>query len=281
MEKWIGNLLVDASPPEKPKFKSPLVLIHGLWSGSWCWHRWATHFSNLGWECWAVNFRGRVEEKALEVLERLSFQDCMEDLKRVIRAASFPPVLVAHSLGGLIAQKAAEGEKLSALILLSSLPPREIKVVTPHALRLLRLKYLPLLFLRRPFCLQEKDFRRSWLASLPESDHPDILKRMVSESSHLIGEFFNRCVEVDPGRIRCPVLAVGGGEDGVVPMASLREMAQRLGADLKEYPNHGHWMMEEQGGERIVRDIHRWVVQRLGEEILLPELPGDKPEDTE
>lgn len=271
MEKWIGDLLTDASPPERPKFKSPLVLIHSLWSGSWCWHPWATHLSNLGWECWAVNFRGRVGERPLEVLERLSFQDCLEDLKRVIRVASFPPVLVAHGMGGLIAQKAAEEEEVSALILLSSLPPKGIKIVTPQALRLLRLKYMPLILLRRPFRLEEKDFRRSWLASLPESKHADILKRMVPESGHLISEFFNRRAEVDPRRIRFPVLVVGGSEDRVVPVASLREMAQRLGGDLKEYPDHGHWMMEEEGGEKIVRDIHRWIVQRLGEEILLAE----------
>jgi len=271
MEKWIGGLLADVSPPEKSKFKSPLVLVHGLWSGSWCWRRWATHFSNLGWECWAVNFRGRVEERPLEVLERLSFQQCVEDLKRVIRAASSPPLLLAHSLGGLMAQKAAEEEKLSALILLSSLPAREIKIVKPRALRLLRLKYLPLVWLRRPFRLDEGDFRRGWVASAPEGEQLDILRRMVPESSHLVAEFFNCRVALDPQAIRCPVLVIAGSDDRVIPAVALRAMAERLHADLKEYPGHGHWIMEEEEGERIVREIHRWVVQRLGEEILLAE----------
>ena len=52
----------------------------------------------------------------------------------------------------------------------------------------------------------------------------------------------------------------------------MREMARWLGGDIKEYPDHGHWMMGEDSGEEIVRDIHRWVVQRLGEEILLADL---------
>jgi len=276
MKKWVSDLLTDISPPEKPKFKSPLVLIHGLWSGSWSWAPWATHLSNLGWECWAVNFRGRVEERPLEVLPRLNFQDCLEDLKRVIHMTPVPPVLMAHSLGGLIAQKAAEEEKVSALVLLSSLPSKEIKVVKSRTLRLLQMKYMPLMFLRRHFQLEEKDFCRSWLASIPKSGQEDILKRMVPESNTLISEFFNRRVEVDFGRVRCPVLVVGGSEDKVVPVTSLSEMAQRFHGDFKEYPNHGHWIMEEGEGEKIVRDIHRWVVQRLGEEILLAEL--SKPE---
>lgn len=274
MERWIGNLLVDASPPEKAKFKSPLVFIHGLWSGSWCWQPWATHFSNLGWECWAVNFRGRFEEGADRIRKHLNFEACVEDLKKVIRNASFPPVLAAHDLGGLVAQKAAEEENLSALILLSSVPPKEIQTATPHPLRLLRLKYAPLIFLRRPFRLEGRDFRRIWLASVPEGQHQDILSRMVPESSYLVREFFDRRIEVQPERIRCPVLVVGGERDQVVPIASLRQMAQWLGGDLVEYPHHGHWMFGESGGEAIVRDIHRWVVQKLGEKILLAEFSG-------
>ena len=270
MEKWLGNLLLDIFLPEKPKFKSPLIFIHGLWSGSWCWHPWATHFSNLGWECWAVNFRGRFGEKRHQILKQLDFQGCVEDIKKIIRSASFPPVLVAHSFGGLVAQKAAEEEKISALILLSSLPPRSL-MAAPRSLRLLRLKYSPLIFLRRPFRLEEEDFRRIWLALVPEGQHRDILRRMVPESSYLVREFFGRRVEFYPQHLHCSVLVVGGEEDKVVPIKSLREMARWLSGGLKEYPNHGHWVMGERGGEMIVRDIHRWVVQRLGEEILLAE----------
>lgn len=274
MEMRIGDLFADVSPPEKPKFKSPLVLVHGLWSGSWCWHPWDTHFSNLGWECWAVNFRGRVEEGADRIRKHLNFEACVEDLKRVIRSAAFPPVLVAHGLGGLVAQKAAEEEKLSALILLSSVPPKEIQTAAPRSLRLLRLKYAPLIFLRRPFRPEEGDFRRIWLASVPEDQRPDIFRRMVPESSYLVREFFDRRIEVHPERIRCPVLVVGGEQDQVVPIASLREMAQWLGGDLIAYPHHGHWILGEGGSEAIVRDIHRWVVQKLGEKILLADFSG-------
>lgn len=271
MEMWIGDLLADASPPEKPRFKAPLLLVHGLWTGSWCWQAWATHFSNLGWECWAVNLRGRFEKEWQPVLKRLHFQRCVEDVRKVVRGAPYPPVVMGHSLGGLIAQRVAEQEEVSALVLLSSLPPPRAGKAAPRPLRLLRLKYSLLMALRRPFCLEQKDFRSIWLASVPESEQPDILRRMVPESIYLIREFFFRRAEIDPERIRCPVLVVGGSEDRVVPAVSLREVAQSLRADLKQYPDHGHWVMGEAGGDVVVRDIHRWIVQKLGEGILLAE----------
>lgn len=272
MEKWIDGLLVDVFPPEEPKFKAPLVLVHGLWSGSRCWRQWATHLSNLGWECWAVNFRGRFEEQPLAWLERLTVEDCLADLQRIIRSVPAPPVLLAHSFGGLLALKAAEDTKVAALVLLCGLPPSGVGVGLTRLLRLLRLKYLPLIFLRRPFRLKEKDFCRSLLACVPEVQQADILSGLVPESGYLIGEFFHRRIEVEPTRIHCPTLVVGGAEDPVVPIAATREMAQRLGAEIKEYSRRGHWIIGAAGGEVMAREIHRWLVHRLGEGILLAEL---------
>jgi len=273
MKKQINGLLIEVFPPESPKFKSPLVFLHGLWSGSWCWRQWSTHFSNLGWECWVVNFRGRTGESRPETLAQLTLQDCLEDLRQVIHALASPPILLAHSLGGLVAQKAAEEEETAALILLSSLPPAGIQNRSSRPLRLLRLKYFPLMLLRRPMRIQDKDFSRYWLASLPEDQRASVLRSLVPESGHLVAELFHPTVSPEPGRIRCPVLVVAGGEDAVVPAAATRELAQRLGAELKEYPHHGHWMMGGEAGEETVRDIHRWIIQRLGETVLLAQLP--------
>lgn len=271
MEKWVGDLLLDASPPEKAKFKPPLIFAHGLWSGSWCWQPWATHFANLGWECWAVNFRGRFEINAPEVLREVNFQRCVEDLSRVVRSGIFPPVVVGHSLGGLIAQKVAEEESVSALILLCSLPPQEVPLVHSRALRLLRLKYSPLIWLHRPFRLEEKDLARSWLFSVADHRRMELYRQLVPESSRLVSEFFDRRVRVDPGRIVCPVLVIGGREDRVVTVDAQKMMAQRLAADFLEYAGHGHWIMQEEGSDKVISDLHRWLVQKLGDKILLAE----------
>ena len=276
MKRTISGILTETFPPENPKFRSPLILVHGPWSGSWCWREWAVRFSNLGWDCWAVNFRGRAEEKTLEPVAQVTFGDCLGDLKQVMRAAGSSPVLLGHSLGGLAALKAAEGERTSAVIVLSA-PFLGSGVKEPgHSLRLLRLKYLPLIFLRQPIRIKEKDFCSYWLASVPEYRRAAVLNGVVVESGYLAKEFFRPAVSLDPKSVRCPVLVLGGTEDRIVSVESLRQMAQTLGADFNDYQAHGHWMMVEEGWEAIVNDIHRLLVQRLGEELLLAETSEER-----
>lgn len=270
MKLRIADLPADKFPPERPKFKAPLILVHGLWTGSWCWRSWATHFSNLGWECWAVNWRGRLEKIPNEGLAARTFSDCAEELTRVIRTGTSPPVLVAHSMGALMALKAAENQNPAALILVSPLPPRELHIARTRACRLLYLKYFPLLFLRQPFCLEERDFRRSMLDSLPATVQSEIINRAVPESSALIRDFFEFRDDIAPSRVRCPILVLGGGKDVITPVTASRATADWLGADFQAYPDQGHWLIEKDG-ESITRDIHRWVVQKLGDTILLAE----------
>lgn len=273
MRKQIGEMVVDISPPEKQKFKSPILLVHGLWSGSWCWSGWSTRFSNLGWECWSVNMRERVNGRLGGRASNLTFEQCVENLKDVIRAAGSNSVLVGHSFGGVVAMEAVNDNNISALILVSPpLPGKEPKSLG-RTLQLLRLKYYFPVFLRLPIRIHEDDFSRHWLGSLTRANHGEVLKGLVPESSYLVQRLFKPQISQPPSLDGCPVLVIAGMDDRVIPVEAVRQRARLLGAEFKEYPGHGHWMLEEEGWEEVVNDIHRWVVRRLGEEILLAEFP--------
>lgn len=271
MQQTIAGLLTDHYPPESGKFKAPLLLVHGLWSASWCWHRWATHFCNLGWECLAINLRGRFGQNPFEDLRRLNFDDCVEDLKTVVKSAAFPPVVVGLNLGAAVAVKAAETIKAAALVLVSPAPLRNVDAPRSRAQRLLRLKYLPLIYLRRPFRIDKKDFTAYFLTGLPKGLQQQIFQRTVPDSSFLAREFFAPSASLDRDSLNCPILTLAGQADQISPPAATRDIALWLGADCQEYAAQGHWLLE-QDSEAIVRDIHRWLVQKLGDEILLADI---------
>ncbi|HKA33647.1 MAG TPA: alpha/beta fold hydrolase, partial [Candidatus Binatia bacterium] len=192
------------------------------------------------------------------------------DVRQVIRAAPFPPVVLAHDLGASIALEAAAENKLSALVLAAPLTPEN---ELPRAVKLLRLKYRPLLFLRRPFRLEESDFRKLWLGSgTGDGGGADCL---VADAPALVDAFFARRPNPARQKIPYPTLVAAARDDRIVSPAAEQALADRLGADVREYAG-GHWLIGEAGGEEIVRDLHRWIVQKVGGEILL-EQPTPAP----
>jgi pimeloyl-ACP methyl ester carboxylesterase len=261
---------IDRYPPEKAKFKSAIVLVHGLWTGGWCWNSWATHLANLGWECLAVTLPGRLGEASDQTLKLLTLEKCVEAVTGVIRGMAEPPVILAHGTGGLIAFKAAEETPVAALIVASAVPPRNLDVERSRALRLLRLKYLPLVYLRRPFRIEDKDLRRVILYPLPVDQQAAIARRIVPESNGLVAELLAPQVRLHPEHVTTAALILSGSMDVVVPPGVARAFAAWLGAGFREYPGQGHWMIESDG-ETIVRDVHRWLIHELGEQILLVE----------
>jgi len=268
----IGGLLSDRYPPEKHKFKSALVLIHGVWAGSWVWESWATHFANLGWDCSAINLRGRTGDLPLRDLKRVGFEQCATDVAAVLESFSAPPVVLAMDLACLLALKASEQAKAAGLILVAPASPRNLSDPNLRARRLLRLKYSPLMFLRRPIRIDANDFRDYFFYPLPADLWPRAYARTVPESPLLVREFLLPRTVVNPTSLGCPSLIVAGAADTIQPPGGARKLAEFLGSDYKEYDGQGHWLIESDG-EAIVRDIHRWTIQQLGERILLAEIP--------
>lgn len=47
------------------------------------------------------------------------------------------------------------------------------------------------------------------------------------------------------------------------PARSVRRVASKYGAELREYPGRGHWLHEEAGFEMIAAEIVSWLEQRV------------------
>src|SRR5947208_503107 len=96
MKQTVAGLLIERYPPEKPKFRSSVLLVHGLWATGECWQTWATHFSNLGWDCRAVNLPGRIQATSLTILQDLDLDLAVEVLARIDNQCSPSQVVVFH-----------------------------------------------------------------------------------------------------------------------------------------------------------------------------------------
>ena len=59
-----------------------------------------------------------------------------------------------------------------------------------------------------------------------------------------------------------PVLALSGGRDLVHPTLTVRQTAERLGAEAREFPEMSHWLLAEPGWETVADACLTWLTQR-------------------
>jgi pimeloyl-ACP methyl ester carboxylesterase len=192
-----------------------------------------------------------------ERAEGLRFQDYLEDTLRVIDTLDQPPILVGHSLGALLAQKAAELGRARALVLLS---PAPAAMLTAQAVALpAYLPMLPKIFTGRPLVPPAGACRRLVLNRMPESQHAVAHGSLVHESGAVYRELMFGTVHVDPARVRCPTLVLSGQHDHVISTALARFTAERYGATLELYPEHAHWILGEPGWEKVADRVGDWL----------------------
>lgn len=85
--------------------KGTILFVHGALHGAWCWDRFMEYFPAAGYDCYAMSFRGHGESEGADALDSFGLDDYAADLKQVVGQMPEPPIVVAHSLGGMVLQR--------------------------------------------------------------------------------------------------------------------------------------------------------------------------------
>jgi pimeloyl-ACP methyl ester carboxylesterase len=100
---------------------------------------------------------------------------------------------------------------------------------------------------------------------MPAHEQKDLHGKYVCESGRATAEIGlwpldpRKASRVDASKVCCPVLTVVGSADRIIPPFSVRKVAAKYKATHKEYPDHAHWLMGEQGWEEIAGNISEWL----------------------
>ena len=263
MFERIGELWLERKrPPGAGSPRGRLLLVHGMWGGSWYWGYWLRRFADAGYDAWAVNLRGHHGSRPGTRVDGLGVLDYVADVTGCV-AELGDVALIGHSLGGLVVQKVAEQRALRAAVLLTSAPPRGILAVRGPVLRRLS-RYTGALLSGRAFVPTVADARALLFNELSPELARDAHARLVPESGRAAREVALGRVAVDRTRVRCPVLVVGAVRDAITPVAIGRKLAARYRAEYRELAGHAHMPMLEEGWERVADDLLDWLKGRLG-----------------
>lgn len=247
-----------------------LFMIHGMWGGGYHWDLYRSVFEGRGYRCLAPTLRYHDADPKAPPDPRVgltSLLDYAEDLEREIRQLGEPPVILGHSMGGLLALMLGSRGLASRLVLLTPASPRGIVALRPSVIRSFWSGMTTWAFWRKPYRQTYGEAVYSMMHLLSEEERRKAYERFVFESGRAAFEIGfwpldrRRASAVDFSAVTCPVLLVAGGQDRITPAPVQRKTARRLGkvVTYRELPDHAHWVLGEPGWEDVARIVADWL----------------------
>lgn len=234
--------------------RPPVLCVHGAFSCPVQLAPLLEAFSAAGFSAYTFALRGHGPG---DRVDGARIADYVMDVLAMIRQLGRPPILVGHSMGGLIALKVAETGNCVGAALVAAAPPSPIMATLP-ALPVFA-KLLPRILLGATIVPPREDLRRISLRFVTDlARQQQILDTFVPESGAALRDIILGAVKVDPMKIRVPLLYLIGAKDTLVPPWQMRSTARRYGATIREYPDGGHSLFVEPHGPRVLADLTAW-----------------------
>jgi pimeloyl-ACP methyl ester carboxylesterase len=256
LRRSLGPLSLETIDVTAPR-GAPVLCLHGMFAGSWVFDRLLPMLAERGHPAAALSFRGHPPSAPTPEMGRASIADYADDAVAAARSLG-RPIVVGHSLGGLVAQLLASRDLVRAAVLVSSAPPRGINVISGPLLARMG-RYLPALLLSRPFLPTSDDLDALVLNRVPAAERANVRDRLVPDSGRVAREAALSAVTVPADRIRVPLLVVSGDDDRFVPLGVARKIARRYNAPLHVAPGHGHFLFAEPGWEQHAGMMLDWM----------------------
>lgn len=234
--------------------RAPVIMVHGAFCGGWTFDAFRGPFEAAGHRVLTPDLIGHDGHGSAV---GVSMSDYARQIARLAQSCETPPILVGHSLGGLVAQMTASRARISKLILLAPSAPWGVSGASlEEAVSAVSL------YTFGPYWLQAiaPDYgvvRRYSVDRLEKAQRKAIFARMTAESGRALWETLNWWLDPfmttsvsPPG---CPVLAIAGGRDVIHPPTTVRQTAARLGGAVEVFPEMSHWLPGEPGWERVAQ----------------------------
>lgn len=260
-DRW-PRLALTSALPTTSSDRPAVLFAHGMWHAGWAWENWLGHFAARGYAAHAVDLRGHGNSEGDWQTARLT--DHVDDVRRAVAALPEPPVLVGHSLGGLLVQHLLAAATYPAAIVVASVPGRyPPSVIAREAAR-------------APFAAAASALRRdlrAYVATTADARRtlfthatPDDIvhrtwQRLTGASPRLVREML--ITKPPPPAGATPTLVLAGGRDPLFGARMQDRLARRIGAELTEIAGCGHDIPLDTQWRDAARISVDWLEQTL------------------
>ena len=259
------DLEIISREPETLTRPAPVLFVHGAWHGAWCWEEhFMPFFAAHGYSAHALSLRGHGGSDGRNGLRWTRIRGYVEDVAQVAESMEVPPIIIGHSMGGLVVQKYLETHEAPAAVLLASVPPAgalrtALSIARRHPVAFVKANLALSLYpiIGTPALAREAFFS--------EAIDPERLERhfnRLQDESYLAFLdmlFFDL---PNPGMVSTNILVLGAEKDTIFTPYEVEATARAYRSAPEIWAGMAHDMMLEEGWQSVAERIVEWLDYR-------------------
>ena len=248
--------------PNSTVNSKPILFVHGMWHGAWCWEEhFLPYFAQHGYESHALSLRGHGNSEGPKSLRWVRMADYVSDVEQIVQQLGSEPILVGHSMGGMVVQKYLENHNPPAAVLLAPAPAGG---VLPTVFRIM---------LRRPWAFFKTNITRNMyhIVETPElareaffsADMPD--EQLLPYFRKLQNDSYRAFLDMlifnlpKTKQITTPILVLGAENDTIFSVRQNQSTARAYSTQAEMIPDIAHDIMLEANWQKVANRILTWL----------------------
>lgn len=272
-----GSESLEIKGPRSAEFSTiedakTIVFIHGMYLTPKAWKEWELFFQAKGYRtyapAWPYHETSVAEQNAVhpsETLGSLTLEQVITRYRDFLGTLSQPPILIGHSMGGLVAQLLLAEGLAAGAIAVNSAPPQGIVSLDPDFIKANFPHLNPFQNPAVPTQLTFEQFQFGFVNGMSEIEQKYAYEHFAVPESRRVGRApLTTVAKMDYEQARGPLLLVAGEIDRTIPASltlSIFESYQETPGitDYIEFVGRNHYTIKQFGWVDVTNYVATWI----------------------
>jgi len=263
-------IIKDSSMMIPKTTSKTIVFVHGLFVNPTSWTAWKAYFESKGYTCYipaSPYHAGNPADLRRNInpnLSKVGFEDVVMNIVKLIDSLPEKPIVIGHSLAGLVVQKLVEMNKAAVGICIDGATPKNLfppfrtiktmfPVITPFAGS-------------SPYVATKKWFNFAFCTTLTRDESDKVYDEICVPESRKISRqtLYKAFAKINFKKPHSPLLFIGGGKDNIIPAKLSKKNAEAYKdkgsiSDFKEFKGRCHYTCGQEGWQEVADYILNWL----------------------
>ena len=249
-----------------------IVFIHGMYMNGHSWQPWVERASARGFVCHTPSWPYHQGDPAAlrtqidPALGSLTFGAVTKHFKAFIDTLPERPILIGHSIGGLVVQKLVNDGYAAAGVSISPAPPRGVFTLDPHFFRA-NFPHANPLAGNGPVLMTPKRFRYTFCNTMSAQASDEAFERyVVPESRNVPRSTLTSQASIDFRKPHVPLLVISGDSDHLTPLPMIKSNVKAYKAsgsvlEFRQFTNRSHFICNQDGWQEVADASFDWLAK--------------------